>query len=48
MASSVRVVDSASVGFDLTADNVIAKLHGASDDEWVLLGNHHDAWAFGG
>jgi N-acetylated-alpha-linked acidic dipeptidase len=27
--------------------NVIAKLHGASDDEWVVLGNHHDAWVFG-
>ncbi len=27
--------------------DVIAKLHGTSDDEWVLLGNHHDAWVFG-
>lgn len=27
--------------------NVIAKLHGASDDEWVILGNHHDAWVYG-
>ena len=27
--------------------NVIAKLHGSSDDQWVLLGNHHDAWVFG-
>lgn len=27
--------------------NVIAKLHGTLDDEWVLLGNHHDAWVFG-
>lgn len=28
--------------------DVIAKLHGSIDDEWVLLGNHHDAWVFGG
>jgi len=27
--------------------DVIAKLHGANDDEWVLFGNHHDAWVFG-
>jgi len=27
--------------------NVIATLHGTSDDEWVVLGNHHDAWVFG-
>ncbi|MGH9690880.1 MAG: M28 family metallopeptidase [Candidatus Acidiferrales bacterium] len=27
--------------------DVIAKLHGASDDQWVVLGNHHDAWVFG-
>ena len=27
--------------------DVIAKLHGLSDDEWVLLGNHHDAWVYG-
>ena len=27
--------------------SVIAKLHGTEDNEWVLLGNHHDAWAFG-
>jgi len=27
--------------------DVIAKLHGETDDEWVLLGNHHDAWVFG-
>lgn len=27
--------------------DVVAKLHGTSDDEWVLLGNHHDAWVFG-
>ncbi|MGC2420794.1 MAG: M28 family metallopeptidase [Candidatus Acidiferrales bacterium] len=27
--------------------DVIATLHGSSDDEWVVLGNHHDAWVFG-
>src|ERR1700691_2482161 len=27
--------------------DVIAKLHGTSDDEWVVMGNHHDAWVFG-
>ena len=27
--------------------DVVAKLHGASDNEWVILGNHHDAWVFG-
>jgi N-acetylated-alpha-linked acidic dipeptidase len=27
--------------------DVIAKLHGADDDEWVMMGNHHDAWVFG-
>ena len=27
--------------------DVIATLHGASNDEWVMLGNHHDAWVFG-
>lgn len=27
--------------------DVVAKLHGTSDDEWVVLGNHHDAWVFG-
>lgn len=27
--------------------NVIAKLAGVSDDQWVLLGNHHDAWVYG-
>jgi N-acetylated-alpha-linked acidic dipeptidase len=26
---------------------VIAKLHGTDDDQWVVLGNHHDAWVFG-
>ena len=28
--------------------DVIAKLHGTNDDQWVLIGNHHDAWAYGG
>jgi N-acetylated-alpha-linked acidic dipeptidase len=27
--------------------DVIAKLHGTDDDQWVILGNHHDAWVFG-
>jgi N-acetylated-alpha-linked acidic dipeptidase len=27
--------------------NVIAKMRGVSDDEWVVLGNHHDAWVYG-
>ena len=27
--------------------DVIAKLHGADDNSWVILGNHHDAWVFG-
>ena len=28
--------------------NVIAKLRGAeSPDQWVILGNHHDAWVYG-
>jgi len=27
--------------------NMIATLHGTNDDEWVMLGNHHDAWVFG-
>lgn len=27
--------------------NVIAHLAGQQNDEWVLAGNHHDAWAFG-
>lgn len=27
--------------------DVVAKLHGTTDDAWVLLGNHHDAWVFG-
>jgi N-acetylated-alpha-linked acidic dipeptidase len=27
--------------------DVIAKLHGTNDGEWVVLGNHHDAWVYG-
>jgi N-acetylated-alpha-linked acidic dipeptidase len=27
--------------------NVVGKLRGVSDDEWVVYGNHHDAWVFG-
>ena len=27
--------------------DVIATLRGTSDDQWVVLGNHHDAWVFG-
>jgi N-acetylated-alpha-linked acidic dipeptidase len=27
--------------------DVIAKLRGADDNAWVILGNHHDAWVFG-
>ena len=27
--------------------DVIAKLHGTDDGEWVVLGNHHDAWVYG-
>jgi len=27
--------------------DVIAKLRGEKDDEWVVVGNHHDAWVFG-
>ena len=27
--------------------DVIAKLHGSSDGEWVVLGNHYDAWVYG-
>ncbi len=30
-----------------TLYDVISKLRGANDDEWVILGNHHDAWVFG-
>jgi N-acetylated-alpha-linked acidic dipeptidase len=28
-------------------NDVIARIHGSSDDEWVVMGNHHDAWVFG-
>jgi N-acetylated-alpha-linked acidic dipeptidase len=27
--------------------DVVAKLRGVDDNEWVILGNHHDAWVFG-
>jgi N-acetylated-alpha-linked acidic dipeptidase len=27
--------------------DVVAKLHGTDDGQWVLLGNHHDAWVYG-
>jgi N-acetylated-alpha-linked acidic dipeptidase len=27
--------------------DVIAKLRGTPDGEWVMLGNHHDAWVYG-
>lgn len=27
--------------------DVIAKLRGANDDQWMILGNHHDAWVYG-
>ncbi len=27
--------------------DVIAKLHGTDDGEWVVMGNHHDAWVYG-
>jgi N-acetylated-alpha-linked acidic dipeptidase len=27
--------------------DVVAKLRGIADDQWVILGNHHDAWVFG-
>jgi N-acetylated-alpha-linked acidic dipeptidase len=30
-----------------TLYDVIAKLRGANDGEWVVLGNHHDAWVYG-
>jgi N-acetylated-alpha-linked acidic dipeptidase len=30
-----------------TLYDVIARLRGSDDDEWVVLGNHHDAWVFG-
>jgi N-acetylated-alpha-linked acidic dipeptidase len=27
--------------------DVIAKLRGTDDKQWVVMGNHHDAWVFG-
>jgi N-acetylated-alpha-linked acidic dipeptidase len=27
--------------------DVIAMLHGSLDDQWVIVGNHHDAWVYG-
>lgn len=27
--------------------DVIARLRGIDDNQWVMLGNHHDAWVFG-
>ena len=27
--------------------DVIAKLHGSDDNQWVIRGNHHDAWVNG-
>jgi len=27
--------------------DVVAKLHGTDDNQWVILGNHHDAWVYG-
>ena len=27
--------------------DVIARLRGSEDGEWVILGNHHDAWVYG-
>jgi N-acetylated-alpha-linked acidic dipeptidase len=27
--------------------DVIAKLRGSLDNQWVILGNHHDAWVYG-
>jgi N-acetylated-alpha-linked acidic dipeptidase len=27
--------------------DVIATLHGTLDNQWVILGNHHDAWVYG-
>jgi N-acetylated-alpha-linked acidic dipeptidase len=27
--------------------DVVAKLRGSVDDQWVILGNHHDAWVYG-
>lgn len=30
-----------------TLYDVISRLRGSIDDEWVVLGNHHDAWVYG-
>jgi N-acetylated-alpha-linked acidic dipeptidase len=30
-----------------TLYDVVARLRGANDGEWVVLGNHHDAWVYG-
>ena len=30
-----------------TLYDVISRLRGANNDEWVVLGNHHDAWVYG-
>ena len=30
-----------------TLYDVIAKLRGTNDGEWVVMGNHHDAWVYG-
>jgi len=27
--------------------DVVARLRGSEDGEWVILGNHHDAWVYG-
>ena len=27
--------------------DVVAKLRGADDNGWIILGNHHDAWVYG-
>jgi N-acetylated-alpha-linked acidic dipeptidase len=27
--------------------DVIARLRGTDDGEWIMMGNHHDAWVFG-
>jgi N-acetylated-alpha-linked acidic dipeptidase len=30
-----------------TIYDVIATLHGEDDNQWIVFGNHHDAWVFG-
>jgi N-acetylated-alpha-linked acidic dipeptidase len=30
-----------------TLYDVISRLRGSNDDEWIVLGNHHDAWVYG-